>query len=181
MAHTDHLGANPNLLDLYRRYPAIAKHVLGLAEASFTLTDQISHGECEMIGAYISRMNGCGYCAGIHTEAAVASGIDRATLPTAGIDPPSYGTEKWSRLFAYVRALTLQPASVDRTLVQSLIDAGWQEDVIAQLAAICCAFNVLNRLVEGLGLSADPSFYAQAGKRLATVGYGGTAKMLGVA
>jgi len=80
-----------------------------------------------------------------------------------------------------VAALTVHPADVDGQMVTALSDASWSDDAIAQLAAVCCAFNVLNRLVEGIGLSADAAFYEQAGKRLASVGYAGTAKMLGVA
>jgi len=180
MPYVTHLGTQPNLLDLYHRYPAIARHVLGLAETAFTLSERLSHGECEMLGAYISGLNACDYCHGIHTEAAIAAGIDRAVFSNSD-KAPDYGGATWQPVFAYLRALTLSPASVNAERVQALSDAGWSDDDIVQLAALCSAFNVLNRLVEGLGLEAEESFYAQAGKRLANVGYGGTAKMLGFA
>ncbi len=49
-----------------------------------------------------------------------------------------------------------------------------------QVAAVTVVFNSLNRLADGLGLKADDSFFKQAGERLATKDYGGTADMLGV-
>lgn len=181
MAHLDSLGPSANLLDVYRRYPALARHVLGLAEAAFTLTGRLSHAECELLGSYVSLLNRCEYCHGIHTEAAVVAGIPRAAIAATSEGAPTYGGSEWAPVFAYVKALALDPSSVGQRHVQALTDAGWPDDVIAQLAAISSAFSVLNRLVEGLGLSVDPAFYAQAGKRLATVGYGGTARMLGLA
>jgi len=182
MAHLSSLGANPTLVDVYKAYPGIARHTLGMAEASFKLTDQLSHAECEMLGAYISRLNGCDYCAGIHTEATVAAGLERTVFET---DPdtskPAYGGARWRPVFALMELLTLSPSRVDQDAIDALVKQDWSDDAIIQLTAISCTFNVLNRLVEGLGLSADEAFYQQAGKRLASVGYGGTAKMLGVA
>ena len=179
MPYVTHLGAQPNLLDLYRRYPSIARYVLGLAETAVTLSERLTHGECEMLGAYISGLNACEYCHGIHKEAAVAAGIDRTVFKSCS-KSPDYGGTQWQPVFAYVSVLTLNPSSINAELVKSLTDAGWSGDDIVQFAAICSAFNVLNRMVEGLGLSAEESFYGQAGKRLASIGYGGTAQMLGI-
>ena len=63
----------------------------------------------------------------------------------------------------------------------ALLAAGWSEDVIVQLTTITSAFNVLNRLADAFGLSANEEFFALAGQRLAAKGYGGTAEMLGLA
>lgn len=182
MPHLNSLAANATLLDVYRRYPPLARHTLGLAAAAFDLTGEISHAECELLGAYVSALNGCAYCHGIHTEAAAAAGVPRGALEAIGAQsPPAYGGARWEPVFAYVAALTAEPHGVRRDHVVALTQAGWSDDAIAQFAAVCCVFNVLNRLVEGIGLSADAAFYAQAGKRLASVGYAGTARMLGLA
>lgn len=81
MAHVTGLGEAPTLLDLYRRYPALAKPLLALAHAAFTLTAELSRAECELVGAYVSQLNGCGYCRGVHGAAAIACGIARPALP----------------------------------------------------------------------------------------------------
>ena len=96
-------------------------------------------------------------------------------------DAPRYGDARWRPVFEYVRALTLAPASVFRGHTEALLAAGWSEDVIVQLTTITSGFNVLNRLADAFGLSANEEFFALAGQRLAAKGYGGTAEMLGLA
>jgi len=162
------------LVDVYKRYPPLAKHMLGLAEASFGLSNEISRAECEMLGAFISQLNGCEYCQHIHSEAATACGL---TPPRS--TAPNYGGARWHAVFDYVRALTLVPASVTQTHVNALLE-DWSEDTVVQLAALCCVFNSLNRLVDGLGLSAEADFFTAAGLRLANLGYAGTARQLGL-
>lgn len=182
MSFLPSLGERATLIDVYRKYPDMARHVLGLAEVAFTMTDAFTPGECEMMGAYVSALNNCGYCRRIHMEAAISNGIDRSAFDDFAIaDAPRYGDARWRPVFEYVRALTLAPASVFRGHTEGLLAAGWSEDVIVQLTTITSAFNVLNRLADAFGLSANEEFFALAGQRLAAKGYGGTAKMLGLA
>ena len=174
MAHLPSLD-NATLLDVYKRYPPLARHVLGLAEAAFTLTTEISRAEGEMLGTFVSQLNGCDYCRRVHGEAAVACGL----TPPTSIEP-KYGGDRWQPVFAYVRTLTLSPGSVSAEQVTALLEAGWSEEAVVQLAALVCTFNTLNRLVDGLGLSAEPEFFTAAGARLADVGYAGTVELLGL-
>ena len=174
MAHLSTLD-NATLLDVYKRYPPLARHVLGLAEAAFTLTEEISRAEGEMLGAYVSQLNGCDYCRSVHGEAAIACGI---TPPTSV--EPDYGGARWRPVFDYVRTLTLSPGSVSADHAAALLEQDWSEDAVVQMAALVCTFNTLNRLVDGLGLSAEPDFFAAAGARLADVGYAGTVELLGL-
>lgn len=174
MAHLPSFD-NDTLLDVYRRYPPLARHVLGLAEAAFALSDEISRAEGEMLGAFVSQLNGCDYCRGVHGEAAVACGLARPSL-----SDPAYGGARWRPVFDYVHALTLAPSSVTAEHASALLRADWSEDAVVQIAALSCVFNTLNRLVDGLGLSAEQSFFAAAGARLADVGYGGTVELLGL-
>jgi uncharacterized peroxidase-related enzyme len=179
MAYVTSLGPDATLLDVYRAYPALAAPVLALGEAAFTLTNQLSRGECELLGTYISSLNGCDYCRSIHGEATVVCGIDRSALPTAD-DHPAYGGPRWAPIFAYVHTLTLRPAQVEPSQLVALAQANWDDAVIVQLAAICAFFNVLNRLADGLGLTGDATFFAAAGQRIGTMSYGGTAALLGL-
>ena len=181
MAYLSALGADATLLDVYRRYPDLARHALGLAQAAFAQTDELTQAECELLGAYVSSLNRCHYCRRIHSEAAVVCGLDRAVFGAqADGVTPDYGGAEWQPVFDYAKTLTLSPAEVTQQHVDNLLAAGWSQDAVAQVASVCCVFNVLNRLVDGLGLSADDEFFAAAGQRLAKVGYGGTAELLGL-
>ena len=166
---------NATLLDVYKRYPPLAKHVLGLAETAFTLTSEVTRAEGELLGAFVSGLNGCDYCRGVHGSAATACGL---TPPKA--NEPEYGGARWQPVFDYVRTLTLAPGSVAPEHVSALLKEGWSQDAVAQFALLTCTFNTLNRLVDGLGLSATGDFFTAAGARLADIGYAGTAELLGV-
>ena len=181
MSFLEGLGAAATLLDVYRRHPALARHVLGLAQAAFALTDELSRAECELVGAYASALNGCAYCRGVHGEAAAACGLGHATQERAAGEIAAYGGARWAPVFAYVRKLTLEPHAVAAGDVAALRREGWSEACVVQLAALCGLFGVLNRLVDGLGLAAGEEFYRRAGQRLASIGYDGTAELLGVA
>jgi uncharacterized peroxidase-related enzyme len=179
MAHISLLGANATLVDVYRRYPAMAAPVLALGEAAFTLTGELSRVECELLGSYISSLNRCDYCRHIHSEAAVVCGLDRTMLPERA-EPPTYGGPRWAPIFAYVQILALRPAEVETAHVAAVREAGWSEEVVVQLATLVGFFSVLNRLADGLGLAGDAAFYAAAGQRLGTISYRGTAELLGL-
>ena len=162
------------LLDVYKRYPSLAKPILGVAEGAFTLTDEVSRAEGEMLGAFVSQLNACDYCQNVHSEAASACGLELPSNPAT-----NYGGARWKPVFDYVRTLTLSPGSVTQEHVAALLKENWSEDAVVQFAALTCVFNTLNRMVDGLGLEAEESFFAAAGTRLAEIGYGGTADHLG--
>jgi hypothetical protein len=44
--------------------------------------------------------------------------------------------------------------------------------------SVCALFNLMNRLVDGLGVTADASYFPTSAKRLADVGYEGLKQML---
>ena len=174
MAHLSTFD-NATLLDVYRRYPSLAKPIRELAEAAFALTDEVSRAEGELLGTFVSQLNSCDYCRNVHAEAAAACGI---TPPqTSRFD---YGGARWEPVFDYVHTLTLSPRSITTGHVTALLEAEWSEDAMTQFAALSCVFNTLNRLVDGLGLQADEDFFASAGTRLAQIGYSGTAERLGL-
>ncbi len=179
MSYLSSLGANATIIDVYRQYPAMARHLLGLAHEALAVTDEFTPGECEMIGAYVSALNNCGYCRRVHTEAAIAAGVDRSLFEGyAAGNAPQYGGPRWKPVFDYVRDLTLTSSAISKSHIDLLLEAGWSEPAIVQLVAICSAFAVLNRFANGLGLTANDDFFTDAGFRLATEGYAAAAATL---
>ncbi len=179
MAHVSQLGTAPSLIDLFKHYPGIGKHVLGFLEAAFTLSDGMTRGDCERVAAYVSALNKCSYCFTIHRHAAKVCGLDPDSLPEFS---GATGQEdaKWRAAYAYARQVTEAPADVSSELTQACRDAGWSDDAIAQIAMVATGFNLMNRLVDGLGLEGDDAFLLGAGERLGTISYGGTAEKLGL-
>lgn len=179
MSHLPSLPEKANLVDVYKAYPKLAKATLSFAEAAVSFTDELSKAECELLGTYVSALNECTYCQNVHAEVAAFCEMDREKL--ANTDAmASYGGDRWAPIFAYVKLLTLNPASVTETHVQAILQQGWSEDVVVQITALASTFAVLNRTVEGLGLQGDSDFFKASGERLGSIGYGGTMTKLGL-
>lgn len=178
MAHVAQLGETPSLIDLFKAYPGIGKHVLGFLEQAFTLSEDLSRGECERIAAYVSAVNQCSYCHTIHAHAARVCGLDPDVLPGFQ-ESDEAESEKWRAAYAYARQITQQPAGVTTDLTDRCRAAGWSDIAITQIAMVATGFNLMNRLVDGLGLEGDMEFLLGAGERLGTISYGGTSEKLG--
>lgn len=178
MSHLKHLGKKASLDDLYKAYKPVGRHVLGLAQAAFDLTDELTQGECELIGAYVAGLNRCDYCHAIHSAVAVQCGIEKGALPALGGSVPRYGADRWRPVYAYVGALTAAPGNVSPAHITSLQEQGWSDDAIVQLATLVTVFNTLNRLADGLGIEAGPKAVKEAGEIIAKRGYTGVSKSL---
>ncbi|HEY2960399.1 MAG TPA: hypothetical protein VGM21_19680 [Actinomycetota bacterium] len=55
----------------------------------------------------------------------------------------------------------------------AVLAAGWEERALHDAASVCGLFNLMNRLVEGLGVHADAGYFRRSAERLATRGYAG--------
>lgn len=122
----------------------------------------------EVIAAYTSKLNGCDYCRGSHTEFAKSLGADEADvrmIDTGVIDGHPLGA-----LLAYVRKLTLAPSTIDESDKQAVHAAGFSEDQLKDAIAVCAAFNLFNRIVEGHGIAPHDD-YTQDAKMINTHGY----------
>ena len=163
---------NATLLDAYGVYPEIAKPLHDLAEALMRGPSALGAGERELIGAYVSALNGCAFCRDAHLAAAGLFGIDPgvldellANIEGAGVAP------NLKPLLRYLRKLNAAPAEIAQADVDAVLAAGWDERTLIQAAGICGLFNLMNRIVEGLGIASDPKAAAMAGRMLHEKGY----------
>jgi hypothetical protein len=70
-----------------------------------------------------------------------------------------------------VRKLTLSPGDITAADVDPMFAADWNDRTVHDAAAICALFNLMNRLVNGLGVDAPSSYTKLAAQRLASGGY----------
>ena len=61
---------------------------------------------------------------------------------------------------------------------EAVLAAGWPEEALFDAVAICALYNLMNRLVNGLGIEADADYFEAAAKRLSTGGYAAMAEAL---
>jgi uncharacterized peroxidase-related enzyme len=167
------------LLQVFRAYPDTARPLLDYHELVMRGPSPFTVAERELIAAYVSGVNECGYCHGVHTATAEAFGIPEglleallADLDTAPVD------EKIRAVLRYVGKLTTAPARLTDDDAAAVLAAGWDERALHDAVIVCALFNFMNRMVNGLGIKADESYFALSGKRLRDVGYTGLAVLL---
>src|SRR5690349_7984961 len=67
------------LLDVFRAYPEIYRPLLDYHQALLRGPSPLSIAERELIAAYVSGLNACRYCHGVHQATAQAFGIGDGT------------------------------------------------------------------------------------------------------
>lgn len=179
MAFLPSLPENAVLLDVFRTYPDPARPLLDYHQVLLRGPSPLTVAERELIAAYVSGLNACGYCHGIHTAVAEAFGIAEGTLTgllddldTAPVD------ERLRPLLHYVGKLTRTPSRMTRDDAQAVFDAGWDERALHDAVAVCALFNFMNRYVDGLGVAAGPEFTARSARRLTDISYAGLKDLL---
>ncbi|MFQ5973614.1 MAG: carboxymuconolactone decarboxylase family protein, partial [Alphaproteobacteria bacterium] len=132
----------------------------------------LSVAQRELIAAYVSRLNACRYCAGVHTAVAEDNGVAAGTVEALIDDLNAADVEpKLAPILAYVRKLTEAPHRMGRADYDAVMAAGWDERALGDAIAICALFNFFNRLVEGHGIKGTEEGFAQSTRFLSEFGY----------
>jgi uncharacterized peroxidase-related enzyme len=167
------------LMDVFKLHPATSRPLLDYHEVVMRGPSPFSVAERELIAAYVSGVNSCGYCHGVHTTTAEACGITEGAAPAAVADLETAPVpERMRPVLRYVGKLTVAPATVTRTDAEAVLAAGWDEHALHSAVMVCALFNFMNRMVEGHGITAGPDYFATSGQRLKDVGYAGLNRLL---
>ncbi len=179
MAHFRSLPDDAVLMDVFRTYPETSRPLLDYHEVVMRGPSPFTPGERELIAAYVSGVNACGYCHGVHTVTAEACGIAAGAAPAAVADLDTAPIdEKMRPVLRYVGKLTREPSSVTRADADAVLAAGWDESALHSAIMVCALFNFMNRMVEGHGIRAGADYFATSGKRLEELGYAGLGRLL---
>jgi uncharacterized peroxidase-related enzyme len=174
MTYLPSLPRHARLLDVFRAFPDTSLPLLDYHETLMRGPSPLTVAQRELIAAYVSGLNGCGYCYGVHQQTARAFGVGADMLvallddlETAPVDAPM------RTLLRYVRALATSPARVVPEDAATVLAAGWDERALHDAVSVCALFSFMNRYVDGLGVSADETYQELSGRRLADGGYAG--------
>lgn len=120
--------------------------------------DGLPRAERELSAAAASRVNGCVFCASVHSRAAAqlsgrADDVDRLLAEGVGADLG----ERWNAIVAAAAALTSTPLAFGSGHVRALQDAGLGQKEIVDVIQSAAFFNWANRLMLTVGraVSAD--------------------------
>lgn len=151
------LPDNHQLPDVFRRFPATVAPLLAYHDRVLRDWSPLTVAERELIAAYVSGLNACTYCHGAHVVASRAFGIDPALFEGLMADvATSQVDEKLKPILAYVGKLTRTPAMMTTADADRVYAAGWDEQALFDAVGVCALFNMMNRIVEGTGIKANP-------------------------
>jgi uncharacterized peroxidase-related enzyme len=173
MAKFPSLGGKATVPDILKMSPQAGKALLEMHEAIMRGPSALSPGQRELISAYVSGINKCAYCYGVHSQTAKAFGdvpsaaVDKMMddLDGAGLD------EKIKPILRFARTLTESPSSVTDADAQAVYDAGWDEQALHDAIMVVCCFNFMNRLLEAHGVHGNDALYRERGPMLKQYGY----------
>lgn len=180
MSFLKSLPPDAGLLQVFQAFPKAARPLLEYHEVLLRGESPFSAAERELIAAYVSGLNNCNYCRAVHSQTAVALGIDADAiseiLSGSGLE---HVDQRMRPVLAFVRKLTRSPSKITAADVDPIFVAGWDDRALHDATAICALFNLMNRLVNGLGVEAPESYTKLAAHRLALGGYKQLADVLG--
>ena len=167
MTYFPSLKEEGGLAEVFRRFPRGAEALLVFHDELLRGDSDLTVAERELIAAYVSALNECGFCFQAHRVYSALYGIDVELfdglvedVDTSDLD------EELKPLFRYVRKLTLTPAQVVQQDVDQVLDAGYTEEAIHDAILVVGLFNLMNRILFGHGVDDHQARY---GERLAEV------------
>jgi len=180
MAFLKSLPTDAGLLRVFQAFPSTARPLLEYHETLMRGDSPFTTGERELIAAYVSGLNACQYCHGVHTQTAAALGIDQPLLSDFLIHPGSAAVDERLRpVLAFVRKLTLTPSKIVQADADAVFAAGWDDRALHDAVSVCALFNFMNRLVDGLGVETEQAYTSFAAQRLAEGGYAALIDLIG--
>jgi len=172
MVHLPSMPKNATLLDVFRMFPETNKPLLEFHEALLRGPSPFTEAERELIAAYVSGLNGCRYCQGVHTATAERLGVPPGAIAALLVgDPKADIPAKMRPVLDLASKLTERADGVTKPDVEAVLAAGWDETAYYHLVATVALFNYMNRLVEGLGIELNAAYAQTAAQRLADRGY----------
>lgn len=166
------LPKGASLLNLFKTFPETSIPLIQFHEVLLRGPSPFTEGERELIASYVSGLNHCRYCHGVHSATAKLLGIRHELVDSRlDIDTAAAVDEKMRPVLRYARKLTQQPSSLTQADADAIFAAGWDETALYHTVAVTALFNLMNRLVEGMGIELDPVYVKPASERLAQRGY----------
>jgi uncharacterized peroxidase-related enzyme len=150
---------------IFAKYPHIYKLYSMASLGIMRGPSPLSFAQRELLGAYVSALNGCSYCAGSHTNTARMFGVDPGLLQQLLDDIEAAAIDsKLKPLFTFIGKLVKTPYKMVQKDAEAVFAAGWDEDALHSAVAVCCTFEFMNHLILGMGINASRDDYEALGR-----------------
>jgi uncharacterized peroxidase-related enzyme len=146
--------AVPAVFQLSSIRPDLVAVLVGLVRALF-LSGELSRSAKEAIATYVSSLNQCPYCIGAHALFMQLHGASEEQIQAAREGDLSAFTDddEIGRFLPLAEKITRHAYKVTEGDIQSLRSDGWSDEKILEAIYVVLAFNMVNRLVDTLGLT----------------------------
>jgi uncharacterized peroxidase-related enzyme len=173
VAARDRNAEYSKIWDLFAYQPEFTAHLARFTQGVLRQPTTISPGLRELIAAYTSSQNECGFCAQSHAAAASEllgdEQLVRAVLSDLEQAPLA---EKEKILLRFVGKVTKDLPSIGSKDIEVLRSAGWDDEAIYFAITTCALFNFYNRWITSTGVAEmSAEAHRQQGKGLASRGY----------
>jgi uncharacterized peroxidase-related enzyme len=175
MAHFDSMPEHSRMRDLLMRFPDKGAVLMNMAERFLRGDSELTHAQKEILFAYGSALNDCDFCHISHKYTAAELGVEEASFERLLVDVEDAPIdERMKPLLRYVSKLTLTPSEMNAGDVASVLAAGWSEDALFDAICICGFNNLMNRVVDAVGIEGTEEEHRESGRRLSSIGYEAT-------
>lgn len=174
MAHINVIEGVPGIRSLALFRPETAKYLYELAQVLLRGPSPLTEGERELIAAYVSHLNNCGFCMNSHAAAArCLLGTNGHLMDEVLNDSFENVSSKMKGLLEVARKVQILGTEVTQADIDNARNAGAGDDDIHDTVLIAATFSMFNRYVDGLNTLTpeNKEEYAEMGKRLAEKGY----------
>lgn len=152
--------------------PAAGRALIEFHSAALRSDSQLTAKDKELIAAFVSGLNACQYCYGVHKETAKAFGVPEALIEALLTDLDTAPVDaRMKPVLAYAKVLTLSPTRALQSHVDAVLAAGWTERDLHDAILTVCLFNFMNRLLDGHGVKGSAELYQARGQALQAMGY----------
>ncbi len=135
-------------------------------------SSDLAKADRELLAAYVSALNACSFCHGVHAATAEKFGVSAELLETILADGTLRALDaKLRPIFAFAHKLALEPARVTSADRQLILQTGFDQSVIGDVIAIVALFSFFNRLADGHGIKGTSEIHVRDAEMLASFGY----------
>eukprot|EP00439_Symbiodinium_sp_Y106_P088726 s1_g1262.t1 len=172
MSHLEHTKKFKGVADVFLRDAELYGPMLKFIEAVMTRASALTVAEREIIASYVSHLNGCDFCVGVHhaTLKALKTGDDILEQLTDG-PRSSVIDERLKAILTFAEKLTKDPHGIGPSDFDPLRAAGWDDQAIEDAINVVSLFAYVNRLVDATGVKGSPDYFVTVGDMLASQGY----------
>ncbi len=175
MAYIEVEEGVPGIRSLVMFRPETGVHLYDLARVLLRGESTLSEAERELIGAYVSGRNNCGFCMNSHAAAArCLYGQDKALVDEVLKDmQASHISDKMKTLLNIAGKVQVLGKEVKEEDIAAARAQGATDKEIHDTVLIAATFSMFNRYVDGLAsfTPTDPAVYEEMGRRMVEKNY----------